>query len=284
MDEDSVKEPNEDGSTNDENQTEVQQEDQDGAPDGSEGEDDQEPDGQEVEIVLEGDVGSQPDQKHLGIRKRINKLNGKLNDAKDETANVSADLENERQKTKLLQMALDQKQEAKPSLPPNPLDFDDGAADAKYVEALEGYNREFIRAEMAKHVVAPEPIANPAVEKAQLRHYEAASKLKVPDYDEVEDKAISILGNDTAKQLIAESEHSAKLMYFLGKNPAKAQHIADLVETSPVKAILELGALGASLKAQTKAKRNPAPNPDDELEGALSPHKKQRGPKGATFV
>lgn len=290
MDTTSVNDPDESGSTElDENQTNVELEDQDGAPDGSEGEDGQEPDGQEVEIVLTGNEGSQPAQSDLGIRKRINKLNAKVSAAQTSESQVAAENETLRQQNELLRMAQEQ-QQAKPKGPPDPNDFDDGAKDAKYVEALESHNREFFRAEMEKHTAAQptQPTAvDRALERRQTQHYEAADKLGIPDYAEVEDKTVGILGKDTVNHLIKAVDNSPSLLYYLGKNPAKAEEIADMLKgPDAIKGILELGALSKGLVAQPKAKRNLAPDPDDELIGSSPPRSKKgaRGPEGATFT
>ena len=251
-------------------------------PEGGDGEESSSQDDQEVEIVLDGDDGSQPAvQNNLGIRKRINKLNTKVNAAQGEATQATADLENERQKNKLLQMALDQRGEATVSGPPDPLDYDDGARDDKYATALTDYTNGLVRAEMQRQ--APEPQTNRDLEVKQTQHYEAADKLGVKDYDDVEGQAVTILGKDTVNRLIGATQNSPRILYYLGKNPDKAQAIADLVKTDPIKGVMELGVLDARLKVSTKAKRNQAPNPDDELEGALSPRKTTRGPKGATY-
>jgi len=273
----------------DENQTDLIDEDQDGAPDGDESTEDQEPDGQEVEIVLEGNDGSQPVQSNLGIRKRVQKLNAKVNAAQDQASQANSDLATEREKNKLLQLALDQ-QKAEPTGPPDPYDFDDGAKDAKYVKALQDYNRDFFKSQMEQHTAAQpvtQPAADRALERRQTQHYEAADKLGIKDYADVEDKAIEILGNSTVNQLIKSLDNSPKILYYLGKNPAKAEEIADMLKgPDAVKGVLELGALSAGLKAKPKAKRNQAPDPDDDLEGTSVSRngKQQRGPKGATFT
>ena len=247
--------------------------------DGDQGEDEQ-----EFEITLDGEDGSQPAQSNNGIRKRINKLNAKVSEAQDGTAQANSELENERQKNKLLELALQQKKEAAtPSGPPDPLDYDNGARDAKYVQALSDYTGGLVRAELAKQPVAPEPEINQDRMAAQTRHYEAAEKLGAGDYEEVEDHAIDILGRDTVNQLIEASESSPQILYYLGKNPGKAESLAELVKSNPVKAVMEIGALGARLKVTSKAKRKQAPNPDGELEGSTSPRSSDRGLQGATF-
>lgn len=260
-----------------------EREDQEEASEGSESEEGQEAEGEDTEIVLEGDDGSQPDQSNLGIRKRINKLNAKVSEAQDGATQANSALADKIEENKLLRLALDQQQEtATPSGPPDPLDFDDGARDTKYVTALNEYTDERVRTQMAKHVPTPEPQTDRDLVAKQTQHYEAADKLNISDYEDVEDVAVGILGKETVNHLIKQTSNSPVILYYLGKNPEKAEQIADLVKRNPIKGVMELGALEARLKVN-KVKRNQAPNPDEELEGATSPRSKKRGPKGAKF-
>ena len=277
----------EDEQTIDENQTgelEIETEEATATEVETDGEDSQETEVEEFEIVSTVDDGSQPKDSNSGIRKRINKLNSKVEEAQEEASNVSSELAIARQKNELLQLALDQ-QKAKPEavMPPNPLDFDDGAGDPKYVAALNGYNQQFIQAEIAKHT-AQQPAAptrDVELEKRQVAHYERAAKLGMNDFDETEDKVIDILGKDIVNQFIKASDHSQTVLYHLGKNPDKAEQIGQLIKSNPIKGVLKLGALGAELKVQKKA-RKPAPNPDKELAGA-HPGARRKGGKGPTF-
>ena len=84
-------------------------------------------------------------------------------------------------------------------------------------------------------------------------------------------------------QIIGASDKSPELLYHLGKNPAKAEALAEMIRTNPVKGVLQIGALEARLIARPKAHRN-APDPDESLAGGGSGSPRtSRGPKGATF-
>ena len=269
-----------------EDQATEEQEDQEEASEGSESTEETETDDEVTEIVLEGDDGSQPvDHITQIVRKRVNRLNKKVIKAEDGATQANSELAAEREKNKLLRLALDQqqeRQEAKPSTIPDPLDFDGGASDPNYVTAMNAYHQEFVRAALAEQAPQAEAKTDEALVKAQTRHYEAADNLKISDYEAVEDVAVEILGKETVNHLIGQASNSPLILYHLGKNPEKARRIAELVKTNPVKGVMELGALAANLKA-TKVKRNQAPNPDDVLEGAKSPSKGTRGPKGAVY-
>ncbi|MCB1725757.1 MAG: hypothetical protein KDJ39_18895 [Gammaproteobacteria bacterium] len=103
-------------------------------------------------------------------------------------------------------------------------------------------------------------------EAALDRHYTNAGKLKVDDFEAAEDRVIEIFGRDAAREIIANVEDSHLLMYWLGKNPDKASHYADLLKRSPVKGIFALGELRSKIKVQPRGKSSPSP--DEAVEGA----------------
>jgi len=224
----------------------------------------------EVEVVLDGESGSQPDAQH-GIRKRINKLNTKVAKAEGTASEAEQALAVEREKTKILQLALQQKTPAETPTPPDPNDFDDGVRDAKYVQALNEFNQPAIAAEVQRQTanLAPTPVetVNRELEQKQTKHYERASVLGAKDFEETEDAAIAILGNDFANQVIDNFKKSELILYYLGKNPAKAEELARLIKERPVMAVAELGRMEARLSAKPKSNSEPTPDPDEELQG-----------------
>ena len=110
--------------------------------------------------------------------------------------------------------------------------------------------------------------------KALEAHYERADQLKVKDYDEVEGKAIDVLGRDTVEDIAARTEDSHLVLYYLGKNPAKAEEIKHLLETDPVKATYSLGKLAAGLTIKAGPKKS-IPDPDTPVDGG--------GPSGGNW-
>ena len=242
------------------------EEEQDNSGDDSEGEENQ--DAIEFEIVRQGEEGSQPDNKQRGFQKRVNKLNSKIAVANDAATQASRELETEREKNKLLRLALEQKAPVENVSPPDPMDFDDGVKDAEYIKALNNYNMPIIAAEVQKQTASLRDTSSRSkeLEKKQLKHFERAEELGAKDYDETEDTAISILGKDTVNELIVNSDKSHLVLYYLGKNPSKAEELAELIKTNPLKATLQFGRLEAELNVKPKAKQA-TPNPDEELEG-----------------
>lgn len=242
----------------------------DGAPEANDAEANPDQQDQEIEIVRAVEPGSQPDR-HLGFRKRVNKLNAKVDAAQQEATQASEALEIEREKNRLLQLALEQNKEPEAPKAPDPNDYDDGASDAAYARALENFISERVEAKLEKHTAAQPkapPATDPSLIRKQEKHYEKAEALGAKDYAEVEDAALGVLGNEAVNHIIKASDNSHLILYYLGKNPGQAEEIAELIQTDAVKAVWKLGALEKELKVQPRAKQNQAPDPDNELEGA----------------
>jgi hypothetical protein len=265
----------------------------------TEGEEDDQPgDGQEdsgeVEIVREGDT--QPtNEVPRGFLKRVGKLNGKIDKAKQETAQEREKREFLEDENRVLKVALDQARGVKPEEPqeiPDPDKFDGGIYDPDYIREVNIYNQKQIQegikaglAEMQKEVSTVQAKNNLAktLETQQMSHYERAAKLGVKDYEATEDKAIEIFGLDHTNHLIANLDNSEVALYYFGKNPEVAHKFAEKLKTQPIKALIEMGTHLAGVKVK-KGGKSTLPDPDEELEGGTRSGKKQRGPKGATFA
>ena len=240
--------------------------------DGSPSEDEGSETPQQFDVVRQGAEGSQPKVKNNAwIPKRINKIGAQRDTARDEADQSQADLAIEKEKNKLLQLALDQKNEAETIKPPNPDDFDEGVHDPKFIRDQNTYNQNFIASEVQKATANiqrnDEPAPNTELLSKQTKHYETAQDLGADDYAEVEDKALDILGNEIVNFIIQSSDSSPVILYYLGKNPDEAENIAELVKTNLGKAALQIGRLEVELKVRPKGKTEPTPDPDDEIEG-----------------
>lgn len=64
--------------------------------------------------------------------------------------------------------------------------------------------------------------------------------------------------NEAMAEFIMDSEHGPDVAYYLGKNPAKAEQIAQL---SPIRAARELSRIEAEIAARPKASPSKAPEP-----------------------
>lgn len=238
----------------------------------SDGEEQQEP--VEVEVVLSGANGSQPDTQHeinRIVKKRVNKLNTKVAKANDTASQAEEALDLSRQENQLLKMALAQRTPAEMPTVPDPKDFNDGVKDPGYVKALDEFNEPRIAAAVQRQTAHLAPVQtetiDPGLERNQTKHYERANKLGAKDFDETEDIAIGLLGRETTNHVINEFEESELLMYYLGKNPGKAEEIAELIKTNPIKGVAELGRLSAKLSVQPKGINESTPDPDEEIPG-----------------
>jgi len=235
---------------------------------------------EEFEVVRES-KGSQPKPAgNLGIRKRINKLNAKVDSAAQGEEKANADLAVANERNRLLQVQLEQQEEAQPPQPilPKPGDFGDGVDDPEYVKKYQEYQeyqianiRKEVRQEVQeanKQTVQTQSttIRSQELERKQRKHYEKADKLGMKNYAEVEDKAIEILGTKTVNVIIDNfTEDSHILLGYLGINPDEAQRIADKIQTNPIQGVAELGALRSELKIKPKTKITP--DPDNPLPG-----------------
>jgi hypothetical protein len=101
------------------------------------------------------------------------------------------------------------------------------------------------------------------------RHYQEAEKLGVSDFAEAENKVIEIFGKENAEHLIASSSKSHQLVYWLGKNPDKAQYYANLVAQDALSGAMALGQLEGKLKAKPRNTDNFTP--DEPLSGGGTP-------------
>ena len=208
---------------------------------------------EEVEIVLETGEEQPTHQLPKGIARRI----GKLTERNKES---SAEVERLKRENEALLLA----QKVPPARPKR----EDFATDDAYDAARDDYVVQQTAAK-ADEVVAKrlgegqesQQIAQRqrAAEAAYNAHYERAESLGVSDYSEAEARAIEILGESRAGEIIAALDRSEVVMYHLGKNPAKAEHIRDLINSNPVKGTIAIGALEAQLKVQPKKKQEIEP-------------------------
>lgn len=228
---------------------------------------------EEVEIVREGSQPSKAGQS--GFRKRINKLNAKIQTANDETNVANTENARLREENRVLQQANQAQQNQQVLKKPNPDEFDLGAQDPEYQRQDTVYTTALVQKEVARQVSESTKQSTVSTGQNQQRfelvkkqegHYERASTLKVKDYSDTEDKAIEALGNDVVNQIISNFDDSPQLLYYLGKNPQEAERIASLIDSNPIQGVAEIGRLRSEIKIKPKTK-DPTPNPDEQIEG-----------------
>lgn len=108
---------------------------------------------------------------------------------------------------------------------------------------------------------------------AARKHYDAAEKLNIPDYQEKEDAFMQVVPAPVATDIMRLfPEKSAALMYHLGANPEKARQ---LLAMDGQQALIELTRLSERLTLKPRSKQlSEAPNPDEPLQGqAVAAHK-----------
>ncbi len=101
-------------------------------------------------------------------------------------------------------------------------------------------------------------------------HYRQAEELaeKFPDYSELEERAIDILGRGLSESIVIESKRSADVLAYFGRYPEEAEKFKHLSESNSVRAAIELGRLEEKLRIQP-LKKTPPPEPDEPLEGGI---------------
>jgi hypothetical protein len=223
---------------------------------------------EEVEIIVEGEEEPASKAKPNGFKKRINKLNGKIdkaNEATDEATRRANALEEE---NRLLR--LHQQQSEKPATAPDEDDFD---TDAEYQAAKADWDEKRISAIAAakvSEIIQANQSQNTQgsidrdLEDSIGRHYERVESLKMANYEDLEDKAIDVLGNEFAKMIIAKTRKSHLIMGHLGANTGKAEELAMLLKSDPVGALIQAVEIGEKLSIRPK--HSITPDPETRIE------------------
>ncbi len=230
----------------------------------------EDPDDGEVEIFVEGEEqpSSKPSRKS-GFQKRFSRIAGQRDDALSEV-----EAERVRRETVEAERDMWRLKATQTDGPPNEDDFDDPA---EFKAASLKYDDERIAkiaGEQAQAIFEKTQGQNTQNQRTSQfnnlakEHDERAAKLKVDDYDETEEAAVSAMGQDLAEQIIANTDRSEILMYHLGKNPAKAERLYRMSTENPVKCVMEIGRLENSLK--TRPKHSPAASPETVIETGVS--------------
>lgn len=250
---------------------------------------DEEADG-EIEIVREGTQPQFSKQQVTSIvNKRVQRLNSQKAEATEQAAASNDALALAEEKNRLLQIALEQAKEERNTVErPDPSKFDEGFNDPEFIKQNDAYNDSIIDAKVKAtvekasenvNVVQQETAQTQALRGQQVKHYERAEKMGAKDYEATEDAALAVLGNEVANEVIKNFDDSQVILYYLGKNPAEAERIKNLLDTNPIRGVAEVGRLSSELKVKPKTKL--APTPDDAIKGDVSPSAKKG--KGTTF-
>ena len=253
--------------------------------------DEEEAEAQEFEVVREG---SQPakDSEPAWIKARLSQISAKKNEALKAADTAKTALELERERVKLLEMRIAQQEAAGQQLtPPNPEDHDGGIIDPDYLRKKQEYDDAVIKKLVAEQVAATakqnaeqanQGVQSQELERKRIKHYQRANEAGAKDFAQTEDKAIELLGDEIADQIVNNFDDSHVLMYYFGKNPGEAASMRALIQANPIQGVAEIGRLRSELKIKPKSKLPPA-GPDEDLEGGTLPTQGKRGPKGATY-
>jgi hypothetical protein len=146
---------------------------------------------------------------------------------------------------------------AKPKLEDHDYDAD------KFELALQDWFEKKRQADEKAAKAQAEARAKEEAWQARLAEYgQAKAKLKVPDYEDAEERVQSLFNVTQQGVMIAGAENPALLVYALGKHPAKAKELAAI--TDPVKFAFAVAKLETQMKTTTKARPAP-PAPDTPM-------------------
>lgn len=100
---------------------------------------------------------------------------------------------------------------------------------------------------------------------AARKHYDAAEKLNLPDYQAKEDAFRQVAPGYDADIMRLFPEKSAAIMYHLGANPEKARQILSM---DPQRQLIEMTLLSERLTLKPRGKQvSEAPIPDEPIQG-----------------
>ena len=233
-----------------------------------------------VEVVHADDADTAKNEgndKPKGPPRRIRKLLERVEKAQTEL--TGKDAENQLLKMQLEQLA---KAQGKERVKKPPTLADCGYDEGKFAEAMAQFVTEtavpsVFSKQLEQHQTqAQQEQAKIARSNALEGHYQRADSLKVKDYDLAEEKAVELLGRDLVEDIAATADDSELLLYYLGKNPAKAEELKRVfAEKGPALGTYALGKIAAGLKTVPTGPKKSTPDPDKPVDGA--------GPAGGTW-
>ena len=249
-------------------------EDSENAGDDQEAPESQDAEGGEGETLSPEDTQRDIDK---AVQKRLRREKRKSAKDDGDAAQTAKDLTIEKEKNKLLTLALEQQNDATKAanLPPNPDDFE-GADDPKYIEAVTAHTQKATRAMVREEVqqatadttaTQNEGEKKKSFERRNADHIRKSIALDASDYNATEDAVIDIIGQDMVDHIITATDDAHLVLYYLGKNVHEAESLKDLLDTDLVKGVMQIGRLEAIAKGSPIVKSKPTPDPDEELKG-----------------
>lgn len=150
----------------------------------------------------------------------------------------------------------------KPSMADPDIDYDTD----KYEERFAAWNTQQAAQAEAQRKQQEAQKAHDDAWVARLDGYgKAKTELKVPDFEDAETAAASVLSQTQAAIIVSGADNAAQVVYALGKNPEEAKKLAAI--TDPVKFAFAVAKLETKLKV---APRKPAPPAPERKLGGTS--------------
>jgi len=216
----------------------------------------------EDEIVFtdEGDIKPRKKNKR-SYSHRIQRKNAQISESNERAEKAERELEAYKN---ALQATQGNQTPVLVSPDPNDLNkFPEGAQDAAFIREnndfiiksnQQGFRQQIEDSNKQSANFQSQRTQSDNLEQSKSKHYERASELKVSDFEEMEDNAIKILGDDVFNELVSNCDNSPEVAYLLGKNPNEALRIRNLADSGQAfKCVMELGKLSAKVKVKTKS-------------------------------
>ena len=187
----------------------------------------------------------------------LNRVMKKKDKLQDENAELKRQLE---------QLANQQPAKAV-DLPPDEYDFEDRS---QYLQAKAAYDQRMLSEVVGRQLNQQQNghriAAQEQEQEEKLKAYAInASELKVRDFNDVQNKAFDVLGDDFAKLIAQElPEDAPKLIYYFGKNPQAAADMREQYSANPGQVTFKLGKLAGNLTI--KPRESSAAQPETKVE------------------
>jgi len=107
------------------------------------------------------------------------------------------------------------------------------------------------------------------LDEAMQAHLTRGVNLGFDDFEEVEQKARAILGDEVCKNVMQLFDNSEQILYSLGKNPSKAHEIIQTLKSNPAKGVVDLTNIARNFtESQTGSS---LPEPDTSFSAGQAP-------------
>ena len=222
-------------------------------------------------IVLAGEESqTSTSEAPKGFRRRINKLNSRLDDRDQEIDKLQRENELLKQTGQLSRVPASVVNQ----MPIPPTQEECGYDEQVFAQKMNEYHRNQAAYNQRMIEAAIDQRENGLKREQYQRklndsvdsHFDRADKLNVSDYATVQDQVVDVLGEDLVKEIISRCpKNSEMVLYHIGKNPDKLYNLKRLAKEDPTELTMMIGELRTGLKLEKR--KSDAPAPETKIEG-----------------